>query len=225
MFVWSTAASGETIRGLTQAEFVAYYLILVVVNQLTYAQTNWTVGDEIRYGNINTWLLRPMAPIFNVLSTEMAGKVVYMTFTIPVVLLFTLFLKPEFNLTWQNGLLFLPALVFAWALRFFWGFWLALLAFWATRADGLLALQDSLIFLVGGQVAPTRLLPPFIQVLSTILPFRYMAAFPVELLTGHLTIPEITTGFLYQLFWMLVAIILYTWMWRNGVRRYSAVGG
>ncbi len=225
LFVWSTAAGGETIGGLTSGEFVAYYLILVVVNQLTYAQTNWTVGDEIRYGNLSTWLLRPMSPIFNVLSTELAGKVVYMTFTIPVALLLTLLLKPNFTFTFQNGLLFFPALIFAWTLRFFWGYWLALLAFWTTRADGLLALQDSLIFLLGGQVAPTRLLPPLIQMLATALPFRYMAAFPVEILTGQLTQPEIVTGFHFQAFWMSAAIVLYTLLWHKGVRRYAAVGG
>jgi ABC-2 type transport system permease protein len=225
LFVWSTATGGETIGGLTSGEFVAYYLILVVVNQLTYAQTNWTVGDEIRYGNLSTWLLRPMASIFNVLSTELAGKVVYMTFTIPVALLLALLLRPEFDLTLRNALLFIPTLVFAWALRFFWGYWLALLAFWATRADALLALQDSLIFLLGGQVAPTRLLPPLIQTLATVLPFRYMAAFPVEVLTGQLTQTEIVTGFIFQTFWMLVAIGLYALMWRNGLRSYAAVGG
>jgi ABC-2 type transport system permease protein len=225
MLVWSTATGGETIGGMTRDSFVAYYLVLVVVNQLTYAQTNWTVGDEIRYGNLSTWLLRPMAPIFNVLSTELAGKVVYLSFTIPVALLLALLLKPEFSLTWQNGLLFLPALIFAWALRFFWGYWLALLAFWATRADGLLALQDSLVFIMGGQVAPTRLLPPIIQIFSTILPFRYMAAFPVEVLTGQLVQSEILEGFIFQGFWLVIAVGLYALMWRNGVRRYEAVGG
>jgi ABC-2 type transport system permease protein len=225
MFVWSTATGAETIGGFTGGSFVAYYLILVVVNQLTYAQTNWTVGDEIRYGNLSTWLLRPMSPIFNVLSTELAGKVVYLSFTIPVALLLALLLKPEFILTLQNGILFLPALILAWALRFFWGYWLALLAFWATRADGLLALQDSMVFLLGGQVAPTRLLPPFVQAFSTVMPFRYMAAFPVEVLTGQLVQSDVLEGFIIQGFWLVVAVGLYALMWRNGIRRYEAVGG
>src|SRR5215216_4395806 len=62
LFVWSTAAGSATIGGLSRGEFVAYYLILIVVNQLTYAQTNWTVGDVIRDGKLSALLLRPLAP-------------------------------------------------------------------------------------------------------------------------------------------------------------------
>lgn len=225
LFVWSTAAGGESIGGLTQDEFIAYYIILIVVNQLTYSQTNWTVGDEIRYGGMNAWLLRPMWPVFQTLSTELAGKVVYLTFTIPVAVLLALLLRPQVSFTSQNILLFLPALVMAWALRFFWGYWIALLAFWATRADALLALQDSLIFLLGGLVAPTRLLPEGLRALATVLPFRYMVAFPVEVLTGQLPPAGIRYGFLIQAGWLAVALVLYAVLWRKGVKHYAAVGG
>lgn len=225
LLVWSTAAGSGEIGGLNRGEFVAYYLILILVNQLTYAQVNWTVGDEIRYGGMNRILLRPLAPIFDALTTEVAGKVVYMFFVIPVTAILALVLRPELHLTLGNALAFIPALVFAWALRFFWGYWLALLAFWSTRADALLSLQDSLVFLLAGQVAPVVLLPGILQQMAIFLPFRYMLGFPVEVLTGQLDTFATFTGFGLQVGWLAVALFLYLIMWRAGLNRYSAVGG
>ncbi len=225
LLVWSTAAGSGEIGGLNRGEFVAYYLILILVNQLTYAQVNWTVGDEIRYGGMNRILLRPLAPIFDALTTEVAGKVVYMFFVIPVTAILALVLRPELHLTLSNALAFIPALVFAWALRFFWGYWLALLAFWSTRADALLSLQDSLVFLLAGQVAPVVLLPGILQQMAIFLPFRYMLGFPVEVLTGQLDTFATFTGFGLQVGWLAVALLLYLIMWRAGLKRYSAVGG
>ena len=65
LFVWSNAAGENTIGGMTRGEFVAYYLILILVNQVTYATSNWTVGDLIREGGLNAQLLRPISPIFD----------------------------------------------------------------------------------------------------------------------------------------------------------------
>jgi ABC-2 type transport system permease protein len=225
LLVWSTAAGDGAIAGLTRGEFVAYYLVLILVNQITYAQTNWTVGDLIRYGQMNRILLRPIPPIYDALASEFAGKVVYLVFDLPILTILALILRPEMDFHPANGLAFVPALVLAWALRFFWGYWLALLAFWATRADALLALQDSLIFLLAGQVAPIALLPNAMQTAAKILPFRYMVAFPVEVLTGQLSAPDLLTGFAAQIGWLLFAFALYAVLWRTGVRRYSAIGG
>jgi len=225
LFVWSTAAGEGTIGGLTRAEFVAYYLALILVNQLTYAQTNWTVGDIIRYGQMNALLLRPLSPVFDALASEIAGKVVYMLFVIPVTAILALILRPELHVTLQNGLAFVLALALAWALRFFWGYWLALFSFWTTRADALLGLQDSLIFLLAGQVAPVALLPGPLRTAATALPFRYMLGFPVEVLTGQLDTTELWTGLVIQAAWLLVTLTLFVTLWRTGLKRYSAVGG
>jgi ABC-2 type transport system permease protein len=225
LLVWSTAAGEQEIAGLTRGNIVSYYLILILVNQITYAQTNWTVGDLIRYGQMTRILLRPIPPVYDALASEFAGKVVYLAFLVPVVALLALILRPEMDLHLINLLAFVPALLLAWALRFFWGYWLALLAFWATRADALLALQDSLIFLLAGQVAPIALLPGIMQTAARILPFRYMVAFPVEVLSGHLSRADIIAGFTAQLIWLSVAVSLYLLLWRRGLRRYTAVGG
>lgn len=225
LFVWSTAAGGETIGGFNRGEFVAYYLVLILVNQLTYSQTHWTVGDLIRGGEMNTLLLRPMSPLYHTLASEVAGKIVLMAFAIPATGILALVLRPEWHSSLPNSLAFVPALVLAWALRFFWGYGLALLAFWATRADALLALQDALAFLLAGQVAPTALLPGLMQKAAIVLPFRYMIGFPVEVLTGQLDPEGLWTGFAFQLGWLGVTAALLATIWRSGVKHYTAVGG
>ncbi len=225
LFVWSTAAGQGEIGGMSRGAFVAYYLTLILVNQLTYSQTNWTVGDVIREGKINLSLLRPIPYLYEALSSEAAGKVVYLAFIVPVSAVLAVILRPELYASAGGAALFFPALFFAWALRFFWGYALALLAFWSTRADALLAVQDSLVFLLAGVVAPVALLPGALQPVSVALPFRYMVGFPVEVLTRHLSGAELLLGFGIQLGWLALALLAARLAWKLGLRHYSAVGG
>jgi len=225
LFVWSTLAAQQPLHGVGRGEFVAYYLILIIVNQLTFAQTNWTLGDVIRMGSLNFWLLRPLSPLYQILASEVAGKVVFMTFVIPISAVLAFLLGPELHVSAQNVMLFLPALALAWLLRFFWGCWLALLAFWASRADALLAIQDACVFLFAGIVAPLFLLPPAMQEAARWLPFRYMVGFPIEVLAFNLSQAEILFGFTIQAGWLAVAVLLTSLTWRLGLRRYTAIGG
>jgi ABC-2 type transport system permease protein len=225
LLVWSTAAGEGSLGGFTRGGFVAYYLVLILVNQITYAQVNWTVGDMIRGGQINHILLRPIAPVYDALASEVAGKIVYLVFDIPILGILAIIMKPEMTFTREKGILFLLAILLAWALRFLWGYWIALLAFWTARADALLTLQDSLIFLLAGQVAPVALLPGVLQSAATVLPFRYMVAFPVEILTGSLSAADLTAGFAIQFLWLSAAAILTAVIWRRGIQRYAGIGG
>ncbi len=225
MFVWTAAAGDGELTGIQKSAFVAYYLVLILVNQLTYSQSNWTVGDIIREGTLNHWLIRPLSPLYQILSSEIAGKVVYLIFTVPIVIILMILLKPTFSFSISEFLIFWLALILAWALRFLWGLWVALLAFWATRADALLALQDSLVFIFSGMIAPVALLPGLLQEIAVYLPFRYMVGFPVEILTAYLSNSQIQMGLIIQTFWVAVASLVCWIIWKKGITRYSAIGG
>ena len=89
----------------------------------------------------------------------------------------------------------------------------------------MLAVQDALVFLLAGQVAPLAVLPPALQTLAMVLPFRYMLGFPVEVITNQLDAAGLLLGFSIQLAWVTVALILSIVLWRRGLSHYEAVGG
>ena len=225
LFIWSTAAEGKALGGMTQGEFVAYYLLFTLVNQLTLSQLYHTVGDGIRSGSWSTSLLRPISPILGTITTEIGSKAVYLLVALPVAIVLALLLHPVLHPSLLQALLFLPTLLLAWFLRFYWNYWLNLLTLWTQRADMIIAIQDALTFLFAGAAAPIILLPGYLQPWAHILPFRYMISFPVELLTGHLSNSEIATGLLIQIGWSLLSWVLTRIVWKRGIHHYSAIGG
>lgn len=225
LFVWTTAAGQGTIGGFDGNDFIVYYLCLIVVNQFTYPISNWIIGDAIRYGSFSAWLLRPVPAIYEAIANDIATKMICMPFVLAVVAVLGLILRPSFATSLPTILMFLGALALAQALRFLAAYVLALFAFWSNRADALLGLNDSLLFLLAGQVAPTTLLPGVLQRIATVLPYRYMLGFPIEILTGQLSQTQIVIGFGWQASWLLGVVFLHQLVWRRGLRQYAAIGG
>ena len=77
---------------------------------------------------------------------------------------------------------------------------------------------------LAGWIAPLALFPAWFRQFASWLPFRSTLGFPVEILTGQLSWPEIRFGFLVTLGWILLFLAIYRLLWRMGLRRYEAVG-
>jgi len=225
LFVWMAAANEGTSGEFGKDDFIFYYLCMMVINQLTYPVSNWTVGDVIRFGWFSTWLMHPVPPVYEAIATDIATKMICVPFSLAMTVILGLVLRPTLTFSLSAVLMFIMALLLAQGLRFLLAYVLALLTLWSDRADALLRLNDTLLFLLAGQVAPTALLPGILERVAVMLPYRYMLGFPIELLMGRLSRAQIWEGFGWQMGWLAVVAALHQFVWRRGLRHYTAVGG
>ncbi len=225
--VWSAAAAaqGGAIDGLTSHDFAAYFIASLVVNQLTFSWVMWEFEHYIREGELAADLLRPIHPIHQDICENWAHKLLTMTVVIPAVILLSLVFEPAWHFEAWSLLAFLPALLFAFALRFLFDWTLALIAFWTTRTASANQLAQTVFLFFSGRLAPLSLFPPVLVTISFILPFRWMLAFPIELILGQLTPAQALWGMAIQLGWIAAILLLMRFVWRVAIRRFSAVGG
>jgi len=98
------------------------------------------------------------------------------------------------------------------------------LAFWTTRVYSIHEFYYALMLLFSGQFVPLTLMPKLIQDIAQFLPFQLLIYFPIQLILGKLSSVQIIQGYVTGFIWLIVAITVFNWVWRNGVKRYSAVG-
>ncbi|MFP4976661.1 ABC transporter permease [Paenibacillus sp. CN-4] len=225
MFVWTVAAGDGSITGFTQQDFVRYYILLILVNQLTYPTSHWTVGDQIYGGKMSIVLLRPISPFYDVVASDLAVKIVCMPFVIFIAGMAAIFMNFRLAISGLDLLVAVYLLLMAQIIRFMLAYTLSLFAFFTNKISSLLAINDTLVFLLAGQVAPSSLLPGFMQKISDYLPFQYMISFPIEFALGKLDRSQLLFGVIVQLVWAIVIIICNRIVWKKGIRAYMAVGG
>lgn len=223
--VWRTLAGTGGVGGYSGADFAAYYVGALTVRQLTGVWIIWDMEREIRLGELSPHLLRPYHPLARYLAIALCDKPLRLGMMLPIwgiALLLEPGAAPHSDALSLAALL--PALLLAFLIYFFTQCSIGLLSFWWTQV---LALQDfwfGLYALASGYLVPLDLLPePVTRVLS-LLPFRSMLGFPLDLLLGRLGPAGIAQGLGVQLFWVAALFALMSLLWARGMRRYSAVG-
>ena len=226
LVVWTTVAraNGGSAGGITTGEYAAYFVAVMVVNQLTFTWHAWEFEWRVRTGYFSPILLRPIHPIHNDIAQNLTFKALTFVVLLPTAIGLAFAFGADFNPSPLDIIAVVPALLLAMGLRFFVEWSVALAAFWLTRTQAINQVFAVATFFLAGQAAPLALFPEPVQIIAAILPFRWMLAFPVELLLGGLSGTEILRGLLVQVVWIALALALMRALWARGVRRYSAVG-
>ncbi len=225
--VWTTIARSQgSVSGLTANDFVIYYMTLLIIDQLTSDITIYNFASKVQDGTLSNDLIRPIHPMLTTtLVNNMAFKVLTLLALLPVWGVLWFLFQPDFTgVTWQGILLVIPAVVLGFLINFLLNAALTCVAFWTTRIWALHEFFMALGTLFSGQFVPLTLMPPLIQSIARFLPFQLTKYFLIELILGRLSPSDIVQGYLMGVFWLVVSLLLFRWAWRNGVKKFSAVG-
>jgi ABC-2 type transport system permease protein len=225
--VWATIASNHgPVNGLTVNDFITYYLTLLIVDQLTSEITIHVLAYKIQDGTIASDLLRPVHPILTgALINNLAFKALNLMAFIPIWIgLFFLFSPDYSNVTVSSVLLAVPAIVIGFWLSFLFGAIITCMAFWTTRVYSISQFFYLVIVLLSGQFVPLQLMPQAVQQVAQVLPFQMFRYVPVEIIMNRLPVSTLLFDYATSLVWLLILYLFFRWIWRNGIKHFSAVG-
>lgn len=227
MMALLTAVAREAPVGrFGQRDFVAYFLATLVVRLLTGAWVVWEANMEIRQGTLAFRLLRPIHPLVHYAAENVAAIPLRAAISLPIALLLLLAVGGD-RVTHDPVLwgVVVVAVAGAWLITFLAMAVIATLAFYVDSATSIAQIWFGLFTVLSGYLMPLEIFPHWLGALARWLPFRYMLAFPVEVLIGmtprRLALLELGVQ------WLFVAALALAarGAWRAGLRRYSAFGG
>jgi len=73
--------------------------------------------------------------------------------------------------------------------------------------------------------ASQNILPHGLELALNCTPFPYLLYFPVSVYLGQVSGAELWRGLAIQAGWVALFYGLARWVWRSGIRTYTAVGG
>jgi ABC-2 type transport system permease protein len=221
--------SGRTeLAGFGESEMIAY-LLLTNISRMFSSMPGLAGGiaREIREGTMKRYMIQPIDLIGYLLVYRVAHKVTYIIASfLPYFLLF--FLCRGFF----HGLPDLPtlaafavSLVLSFLVGFFFETCVGMVGFWFLEVTSLLYIVMTLNYFISGHMLPLDLLPRGWYMLLMFLPFHYMAYFPAVVFLGKVKGMTLLYFLAGELAWTVVFMLLARFLYRLGLRRYSAFGG
>lgn len=227
--LWTSVANEGPFQQYNSADFVAYFLAVLIVRQLTSNWVAWQMFEDIRLGVMSMRLLRPIHPFWAYGISQAAALPFRSLIAIPVSLaLLTSSGVHSLTTSPLQLALILPSIALAWVISFGINFALGAVGFWVTQAMALGGVYFSLYTLLSGYMMPLDIMYarfPTLTKLAWATPFPSMVAVPVRILTANLETIEVLRLLAMQSAWAVLCVMIASGVWRRGLRHFEAVGG
>ncbi len=235
IFIWlavyhSRQQGGGTmsIRGMSMGDMITYYAYMYIARGFSSIPgTMSDISKDIKDGLLNRYLIRPMDYFWYQVVYRLAHKVVFWNvalFTFPPIFFLMRQFFTHLPTLWELAA-FIASLVIAFSIGMIFTFAIGLLAFWFLEISTFLFVIMMIEFFLSGHLIPLNLMPTSIQPFLFVSPFSYEGYWPCMILMGKVPANELPGLLSLGALWVLAFYGISRWMWKMGLKRYSAVGG
>lgn len=230
LFLWLNAyrsSAASVIGGYTLPEMLTYIIGGGLISSVIMSTAQGDeIEQEINEGFVSNYLLKPINVNFYWLTRDVARKIIGAFFGIiafsAIILLAGDFLLPPVSLSaflWMIG-----ALLVAMLLHFEFYYLASVSSFWLGKTWSFRFGIRVIIEIAAGAVIPLSFLPGIWKDIFAFLPFKFFAYFPLEIYLGKIPQKEIMSGIFQEIGWLAFLGILCWYMWKRGVKNYTASG-
>jgi ABC-2 type transport system permease protein len=228
--LWGAAYQGNPlIGGFALDQTITYFVMLIILQFLIGAfNEDYQISEEIRNGLINQFLLKPVNYFAYRFSIYAAARLVSgLLILVPLGMAYP-FIREYITFpteSWRFAV-GVPAIFIGAVIQFSIAYCFGMLTFWFLEIQGFVILSMAIEMVLGGQIFPLDLLPPWLLRIAEYLPFYYQMYFPAALFTGRMNDPALAMrGLAIGSCWVIVLLAFGQLLWLRGLRRHTAVGG
>lgn len=223
--LWSSIYQGNQdliIMGYNFKSMIQYHAWGFIVFLLAQGHASFNLSEDIRLGRISSYLIYP----FNFWEFHTASFISFQILqiiitTITIIILFLLnIIEIESIFFLFHGLLYSIFVSFFWYnLQYFTG----LLAFWLEETWIIRVTIQIISSFLSGAILPLELYPNWLASILKFSPFPYLSYYPIKIFSGSIDI-SITYLYLFISVWILIFILINNFIWKKGLRLYTAAG-
>lgn len=224
--VWATAnKAGGSIAGFTSSDFILYYLCMLLVGSFVTSHLMWDIAMEVKEGQFSSALLRPISVYQVAFLRNVSWRIIRLSlfapFFIVLLLLYRSYLgEAHIYLGWA----FWVSVLLGHLLSFNFVMMMSMLALFTEEVMSIFELYYIPMLFLSGQLFPIALMPTWAASLSRALPFYFTSGAPTEILIGRVSGTALLPTLAMQAGWAVACYGGFRFLWKRGLRHYTAVG-
>lgn len=226
-FLWKAVFTNQqTIFGYSESAMITYILVASLLQSLVLATRSIDLAGIINSGDLSNILTKPINNFWYWFSRDAADKILNIVFAAAELSILYFLLRPPLILPPLIPLILLILLILPLStfLYYLINYLFGLLGFWTPEVWAPRFLLFVILQFIAGSLFPLDVLPLSIQKIASFTPFPYLIFFPTQLYLGKVAGPEVTTGILASLFWIIIFTLIVKITWIKGLKNYGAEG-